>query len=58
MLRIGNVSLAGGSTLLEGVPMNGMGSPLVYYLGINDEKSKFQGIDMIKEDIRKLLENE
>ena len=37
---------------------NGMGSPLVYYLGINDEKSKFQGIDMIKEDIRKLLENE
>jgi len=37
---------------------NGMGSPLVYYLGINDEKSKLQGIDMIKEDIRKLLENE
>ena len=37
---------------------NGMGSPLVYYLGINDGKSKFQGIDMIKEDIRKLLENE
>ena len=37
---------------------NGMGSPLVYYLGINDENSKLQGIDMIKEDIRKLLENE
>ena len=37
---------------------NGMGSPLVYYLGINDERSKLQGIDMIKEDIRKLLENE
>lgn len=37
---------------------NGMGSPLVYYLGIDDEDSQFQGIDMIKEDIRKLLENE
>ena len=35
-----------------------MGSPLVYYLGIDDEESQFQGIDMIKEDIRKLLENE
>lgn len=37
---------------------NGMGSPLVYYLGIDDEDSQYQGIDMIKEDIRKLLENE
>ena len=37
---------------------NGMGSPLVYYLGIDDEESQSQGIDMIKEDIRKLLENE
>lgn len=37
---------------------NGMGSPLVYYLGIDNEDSQFQGIDMIKEDIRKLLENE
>ncbi|MAU64193.1 MAG: SCO family protein [Flavobacteriaceae bacterium] len=34
---------------------NGMGSPIVYYLGINDENSDKQGIDMLKEDILKLL---
>ena len=37
---------------------NGMGSPIVYYLGINNENSNEQGIDMIREDIKKLLENE
>ena len=37
---------------------NGMGSPIVYYLGINNENSNEQGIDMIKEDIKKLLKNE
>ncbi len=35
-----------------------MGSPIVYYLGINNENSNEQGIDMIREDIKKLLENE
>ena len=35
---------------------NAFGSPIVYYLGINDEKSDIQGIDMLKEDIYKLLD--
>ena len=34
---------------------NGMGSPIVYYLGIEDKNSDRQGIDMLKEDILKLL---
>tara|TARA_B100001093_G_scaffold263664_1_gene252064 strand:+ start:1738 stop:2445 length:708 start_codon:yes stop_codon:yes gene_type:complete len=33
------------------------GNPIVYYLGINSKSEKEQGIDMIKEDIIKLLEN-
>jgi len=37
---------------------NGMGSPIVYYLGIVDNNSDEQGIDMIKEDILKLLNND
>jgi len=37
---------------------NGMGSPIVYYLGIEDNNSDEQGIDMIKEDILKLLNND
>ena len=37
---------------------NGMDSPIVYYLGIEDKNSDEQGIDMIKEDILKLLNNE
>ena len=37
---------------------NEMGSPIVYYLGIEDENSDKQGVDMIKEDILKLLNNE
>ena len=36
---------------------NGMGSPIVYYLGIEDENSEKQGVDMLKEDILKLLNN-
>ena len=35
--------------------VNEYGIPLVYYLGINDENNKNQGIDMIQEDIKKLL---
>ena len=37
---------------------NGMGSPIVYYLGIEDENSDKQGFDMIKEDILKLLNDD
>ncbi len=37
---------------------NGTGSPIVYYLGINDENTSLQGIDMIKHDIKKLLDHE
>ena len=37
---------------------NGMGSPIVYYLGIEDENSEKQGVDMIKEDILKLLNDD
>ena len=37
---------------------NGMGSPIVYYLGINDESTSLQGIDMIRNDIKKLLDYE
>ena len=33
------------------------GNPIVYYLGITSVSDKIQGIDMIKEDIKKLLEN-
>ena len=33
------------------------GNPIVYYLGITSVGSDIQGIDMIKEDIKKLLEN-
>ena len=33
------------------------GNPIVYYLGINSPGDKEQGIDMIKDDIIKLLEN-
>jgi len=35
--------------------VNEYGVPLVYYLGIEDENSNNQGIDMIQEDIKKLL---
>jgi len=37
---------------------NSMGSPIVYYLGIEDENSEKQGVDMLKEDILKLLNDE
>jgi len=37
---------------------NGMGSPIVYYLGIEDNNLEYQGIDMIKEDILKLLNDD
>ncbi len=37
---------------------NGLGSPIVYYLGINDESTSLQGIDMIRNDIKKLLDYE
>ena len=33
------------------------GNPIVYYLGIDNLSADKQGIDMIKEDIRKLLKN-
>ena len=33
------------------------GNPIVYYLGVTDLGQKEQGIDMIKEDIKKLLKN-
>ena len=33
------------------------GNPIVYYLGIENKSVDKQGIDMIKEDIRKLLKN-
>ena len=33
------------------------GNPIVYYLGITDLGQKEQGIDMIIEDIKKLLKN-
>ena len=33
------------------------GNPIVYYLGITSNQNDIQGIDMIKEDIIKLLEN-
>ena len=33
------------------------GNPIVYYLGIENLSADKQGIDMIKEDIRKLLKN-
>jgi len=33
------------------------GNPIVYYLGIENPSVDKQGIDMIKEDIRKLLKN-
>lgn len=36
---------------------NEMGSPIVYYLGIEEENSDIQGIDMLKEDILKLLKD-
>ena len=36
---------------------NAMGSPIVYYLGIEDDKFDIQGIDMLKEDILKLLKD-
>jgi len=36
---------------------NTMGSPIVYYLGIEDDKLDIQGIDMLKEDILKLLKH-
>ena len=35
--------------------VNDYNVPLVYYLGINNENSEIQGIDMIIEDINKLL---
>jgi protein SCO1/2 len=35
--------------------VNDYGIPLVYYSGINDENNENQGIDMILEDIKKLL---
>ena len=35
--------------------VNEYGVPLVYYLGIEDMNSNNQGIDMIQEDIKKLL---
>ncbi|KRO90188.1 MAG: SCO family protein [Bacteroidetes bacterium] len=35
--------------------VNDYNVPLVYYSGINNENSEIQGIDMIKEDINKLL---
>ena len=35
--------------------VNDYGIPLVYYSGINDENNENQGIDMIQEDIKKLL---
>jgi len=35
--------------------VNGYNVPLVYYSGINNENSEIQGIDMIIEDINKLL---
>ena len=36
---------------------DGNGNPIVYYLGITSMGQKVQGIDMIKEDIKKLLKN-
>ena len=36
---------------------NSNDTPIVYYLGIEDPLVNNQGIDMIKEDIRKLLKN-
>ena len=36
---------------------DGNGNPIVYYLGITSLGQKVQGIDMIKEDIKKLLKN-
>ena len=33
------------------------GNPIVYYLGTENPSADKQGIDMIKEDIRKLLKN-
>ena len=33
------------------------GNPIVYYLGITSFGNKLQGIDMIKEDIKILLDN-
>ena len=36
---------------------DGNGNPIVYYLGITSKGKKEQGIDMIKEDIIKLLKN-
>ena len=35
--------------------VNEYGVPLVYYLGINDDNNENQGIEMIQEDIKKLL---
>ena len=35
--------------------VNDYNVPLVYYSGINNENSEIQGIDMIIEDINKLL---
>ncbi|MGY8946228.1 MAG: SCO family protein [Flavobacteriales bacterium] len=35
--------------------LNEYGVPLVYYLGINDDNNENQGIEMIQEDINKLL---
>ena len=35
--------------------LNDYGTPLVYYSGITNENESVQGIDMIKEDIEKLL---
>ena len=35
--------------------VNGYGTPIVYYSGISNENESIQGIEMIKEDIEKLL---
>ena len=35
--------------------LNDYGTPLVYYSGISNENESIQGIEMIKEDIEKLL---
>ena len=38
--------------------LNEYGTPLVYYSGIANENENVQGIDMIKDDIEKLLNEE
>ena len=37
---------------------NEYGTPIVYYSGITNENENLQGIQMIKEDIKKLLNEE